>query len=181
MGVALTGTVGNVSTAGMDSYGVIANAGVSVDLEVGNVLTLGADSFGVSIVAGSDISGSVGDVSTSGVGSTGVRLAAPGAITFDVGIVTTTGAGATGLDVNGAAGAIDITIAGADTTGIGVDIFSTSGSVSFNNTGLITSDDLFGVRITGVFLAQPASVTADCGDITVNANGAPHSRQARSG
>jgi hypothetical protein len=157
-GADVSGTVGDISATGTNSRGLIVNGGVS-GLVSGNVIST---QDGVVVNAGADpIDLTTGDVTTSEADAPAVTLNSTGAITFDGGILTTTGANSRGLFVTGGAGAINLTVAGADTTATAVHVTSSTGPVTVTNTGTI-------VVTGGVAGTHGIAIQTNGGPITVN-------------
>jgi hypothetical protein len=156
----VTGNLGNVTTSGLGAQGAIINSTAPVNLTIGNVATTGN---GVTVNAGANaVTLTTGTVTASEAGATGTVINSNGAVTFTGGKQTANGADA--LRINGGAGAINATVAGAATTGTGnaVEITGT-GPLTFANTGSITTTGTGsnGIRITGV---TTAAVT--CGNVS---------------
>ena len=201
-GQAATVTVGNISTTGVSSLGVLANGGTNLTLKTGNVTTTGATSTGISAAAQTGIitltSGNVsttgtgvlvgstagnilantGTINTSGAGAFGLSAttAGIGTLTTNTGVITTTGLGSTGLFARAGTGAVDVGYANITTSGL-VNGANSASALDLGSTGTI---NLRGTGATlqtngaGVTAAliNGAGVTGNLGNVTTTGAGA---------
>lgn len=101
------------------------------------------------------------NVTSTGPSTNAVQLSSTGTVTVNTGVLTVQNFDSDALHITGGAGAINATIAGASATGTNtraVNITSTSGPITFTNTGPITGG---GIR-----------TTSTSGDQTINVNSA---------
>lgn len=141
---AITGTTGSITANGAGSRGLVVNGagGGLVTLTTGAISTA---NDGVVITNGADpITLTTGAVTTTEADAPAVTLASTGAITVTTGQLTTGGgtaarANSPALLINGGAGAVTATVAGATTTGAGSDAISitSTGPVTVTNSGTI--------------------------------------------
>jgi hypothetical protein len=201
-GQSATVTVGNISTTGISSFGVLANGGTDLTLKTGNVTTTGATSGGISAAAQTgNISLLTSNISTTGTGAllgstagnivattaaintTGdgafglsATTAGTGTVKTDVVSVTTTGLGSTGLLIRGGTGAINAGYGNITTSGL-VNGANSASALDVASTGTITLRGLNAtLRTNGAgvtaALLNGAGVIGDLGSITTTGAGA---------
>ena len=166
-GAGVTGNLGNVTTTGAASQGAIITSTAPVNLTVGtvsttgNALTVNAGANAVTLVTGT--------VTATEAGATGTVINSTGAVTFNGGRQTANGANA--LLINGGAGTINATVAGATTTGTGTALAITgTGPVTFANTGSITTT---GVSSTGLSITGVTTAAINCGNVSTTGDNSP--------
>ena len=197
-GRAATVTVGNISTSGANSFGVLSTGGTDLTLKAGNITTTGATSTAIDAGAQTgNISINAGNISATG---RGLRTVANGTNTITVGNVVTGDRGilANGSTVSVTTGNITTSTNGGTTPGgYGVAAQATTGNSTVrtgavntvNGAGIIASSASGAVDIGGcpsvstvgnnstAIVAQTGgtgSITINCGALTTtgdNSNG----------
>ena len=163
----VTGNLGNVTTTGAGAQGAVITSTAPVNLTVGNVATTGN---GVTINAGTNaVTLVTGTVATNEAGATGTVINATGPIVFTGGRQSANGANA--LAINGGAGAINVNVAGASTTGTGnaVNIVGT-GPLTFANSAAIST---VGANSTGLNVSGVTTAAVNCGNVATSGANSP--------
>ena len=138
-----------------------------MNLVIGNVATT---SNGVVVNAGTNaVTLTTGTVTATEAGATGTVINATGPISFTGGRQTANGANA--LLINGGAGAINVNLAGAATTGTAtaVNILG-SGPLTFVNNAAITTT---GATSTGLNIAGVTTANVACGNVSTTGAASP--------
>lgn len=147
-GQAATVTVGNISTTGTASFGVLSTAGGDLTLRTGNIVTTGATSTGIDAVAQTgNVSINAGNITTTGLGAQGAIITSTGPVNLTVGTVSTTG---NGLTVNAGTSAVTVVTGAVTATQAGATgtVVNTTGAVTFTG-GKQTANGANALRITG--------------------------------
>ncbi len=170
-GRAATVTVGNISTTGTNSFGVLANGGTDLTLKTGNISVTGAGSTAIDAAAQTgNININAGNVTASG---RGLRTIATGTNTIVVGNVTTGDRGilANGSTVSVIAGNIITSTNGATTPGgYGVAAQASSGNVTVR-TGTVSTVNGAGIIATSAGLTGAVDI-GGCSSVTTSGNNA---------
>lgn len=166
-GQAATVTVGNITTNGAGSFGVLSNSGTDLVLKTGNITTTGASSRGIQAINQTGtVNITAGSLTTT---DRAVSVAAGGTsnATVTVGNVST---GASGVLVNG--GSVNITTGSVNTANgfgvIGQALTTGTGGVVIR-TGDVTSTN--GAGVGGSVFNATGSVDIGCGNVTSNSPG----------
>lgn len=159
---------GQVTTDGINAFGISATGSGSTLTNAGSVVTTGSASWGMDARGSNTTMVNAGSIAVSGAGSAGVRTNAPGTSITNTGsiVVTSTGtapnfpagvlfqAGSTGTFVNQPGGSVS------SVNGAGVRVVS-DGLVTVRNAGTITSGLGFAVR----FDANNNNLILDTGSV----------------
>lgn len=163
----VTGSLGNLVTTGAGSQGAVITSTAPVNLTIGSVATTGN---GVTINAGANaVALTTGTVTATESGATGTVINSTGAVNFTGARQVANGANA--LRINGGAGAINATVAGAATTGVGTAVAITgTGPLTFANTGAITTT---GAGSSGLTISGVTTAAVNCGNVSTTGANSP--------
>ena len=166
-GAGVTGNLGNVTTTGVGAQGAIITSTGPVNLTAGTVATTGN---ALTINAGANpVTLTTGTVTATDAGATGTVINSTGAVQFTGGRQAANGANA--LLINGGAGAINASVAGAATTGVGnAVVINGTGPLTFANTGAITTT---GATSSGITIAGVTTATVNCGNVSTTGANSP--------
>lgn len=141
-----TVTVGNISTTGINSYGVLATGGTDLTLKTGDVSTTGKDSIGIdAFTQTGNVAINAGNINANG---RGLRSVTNGTDTITVGNVTSGARGilATGSTVSVTAGNVTTSTNGGTTVGgYGVAAQSLTGGNVTVRTGAVNTANGAGI------------------------------------
>ena len=170
-GQAATVTVGNISTTGTASFGVLAAGGTDLTLRTGNISVIGAGSTAIDAGAQTgNVNITAGNITANGLGSRGIVVsssapAATGLVSINTGAVTANGNAVVASSTGGANVAVNILGNVTSTTGTGI-------SATTAGTTLVTigaGNTVTGVQ--GVNLAGTAGNTLVVNGTLRNAGG----------
>ncbi|MFM5895478.1 MAG: beta strand repeat-containing protein [Novosphingobium sp.] len=168
-GQAATVTVGNISTTGATSYGVLANGGTDLTLKTGDISVTGAGSTAIDAVAQTgNININAGNITATG---RGLRTAATGTNTIVVGNVT---AGDRGILANGStvsvnAGNITTSTNGGTTPGgYGIAAQASTGNATVR-TGAVSTVNGAGIVATSAGLTGAVDI-GGCSSVSTTGN-----------
>jgi trimeric autotransporter adhesin len=168
-GQAATVTVGNISTTGATSFGVLANGGTDLTLKTGNISVTGAGSTAIDAAAQTgNININAGNITATG---RGLRTAATGTNTIVVGNVTTGDRGilANGSTVSVTAGNITTSTNGATTPGgYGIAAQASSGNATVR-TGAVSTANGAGIVATSAGLTGAVDI-GGCSSVSTTGN-----------
>ena len=168
-GQAATATVGNISTTGGNSYGVLATGGTDLALRTGNILVTGAGSTAIDAAAQTgNININAGNITATG---RGLRTIATGTNTIVVGNVITGDRGilANGSTVSVTAGNIATSTNGGTTPGgYGVAAQASTGN-STVRTGTVSTVNGAGIIATSAGLTGAVDI-GGCSSVTTSGN-----------
>ena len=168
-GQAATVTVGNISTTGASSYGVLANGGTDLSLRTGNISVTGAGSTAIDAAAQTgNINITAGNVTANG---RGLRTNTTGTNTIVVGNVTTGDRGilANGSTVSVTAGNIVTSTNGATTPGgYGVAAQASTGNATVR-TGTVSTVNGAGIVATSAGLTGAVDI-GGCSSVSTVGN-----------